>query len=100
MEYASSMGSGAMIHAPSFIKIGSGIQKLIWRVHRHTDSRDRIEYTLIFFNKESMLKKTMQSVNRLYLGVCFMGLSEGTALRAWSLQSRLCVFTVRYELST
>jgi hypothetical protein len=24
------MGSGAVIHVPSFIKIGSGAQKLIW----------------------------------------------------------------------
>jgi hypothetical protein len=29
MKYAVEIGSGAMIHIPSFIKIGSGIQKLI-----------------------------------------------------------------------
>jgi hypothetical protein len=29
MKYASEMGSGAMIYIPSFMKIGSGIQKLI-----------------------------------------------------------------------
>jgi hypothetical protein len=29
MKYAFEMGSGAMIYIPSFIKIGSGIQKLI-----------------------------------------------------------------------
>jgi hypothetical protein len=29
MRYAVEMGSGAMIYIPSFIKIGSGIQKLI-----------------------------------------------------------------------
>jgi hypothetical protein len=29
MKYAVEMGSGAMIYMPSFIKIGSGIQKLI-----------------------------------------------------------------------
>jgi hypothetical protein len=29
MEYAAEMGSGAMIFVPSFIKIGSGIPKLI-----------------------------------------------------------------------
>jgi hypothetical protein len=28
MKYVIEMGSGAMIHIPSFIKIGSGIQKL------------------------------------------------------------------------
>jgi hypothetical protein len=32
------MDSGAMIYIPSFIKIGSGIQKLMGRIHRHTDS--------------------------------------------------------------
>jgi hypothetical protein len=29
MKYATEMGSVAMIYIPSFIKIGSGIQKLI-----------------------------------------------------------------------
>jgi hypothetical protein len=34
------MGSGAVIYVPSFIKIGSGIQKFIGGIHtyRHTDS--------------------------------------------------------------
>jgi hypothetical protein len=37
MKYATEMGSGAMIYIPSFIKIGSGIQKLMDRgIHRHT----------------------------------------------------------------
>jgi Uri superfamily endonuclease len=30
------MGSGAVKYGPSFIKIGSGIQKLIRRIQRHT----------------------------------------------------------------
>jgi hypothetical protein len=38
MKYAVEMGSGAMIYVPSFIKIGSGIQKLIRGIHGHTDS--------------------------------------------------------------
>jgi hypothetical protein len=40
MKYAVGMGSGAMIYEyiPSFIKIGSGIQKLIGEIHRHSDS--------------------------------------------------------------
>jgi hypothetical protein len=38
MKYAVEMGSFAMIHIPSFMKIGSGIQKLIWRIYRHADS--------------------------------------------------------------
>jgi hypothetical protein len=38
-EYAVEMGSGAIICIPSFIKNGSGIQKLMGRgIHRHTDS--------------------------------------------------------------
>jgi hypothetical protein len=43
MKYAVEMGSGAVIHIPSFIKIGSAIQKLreeykdtqrAWRSHK------------------------------------------------------------------
>jgi hypothetical protein len=30
------MGSNAMLYTPSFIKIGSGIQKLIGRIHVQT----------------------------------------------------------------
>jgi hypothetical protein len=37
MKYAVPMGSGAMIYTPSFIKTGSGIQKLIQR-DSQTDS--------------------------------------------------------------
>jgi hypothetical protein len=37
MKYVVEMGSVAMIYVPSFLKIGSGIQKLIGRIHRHTD---------------------------------------------------------------
>jgi hypothetical protein len=39
MKYAVEMVSGAMVYIPSFIMIGSGIQKLIGRIHRHTDSK-------------------------------------------------------------
>jgi hypothetical protein len=35
-KYAIEMGSSAMIFIPSFVKIGSGIQKLIGGIHRHT----------------------------------------------------------------
>jgi hypothetical protein len=38
MKYAIKMGSAAMIYIPSFIKIGSGILKLIRVIQRHTDS--------------------------------------------------------------
>jgi hypothetical protein len=39
-ELAVEMGSGAMIYVPSFIKIGSGIQKLIGGgyTYRHADT--------------------------------------------------------------
>jgi hypothetical protein len=36
MKYAVEMGSGAMMYIPSFIKIGSGIQKLIGVIHSQT----------------------------------------------------------------
>jgi cytochrome b subunit of formate dehydrogenase len=54
MKDAVEMGSGAMMYIPSFIKIGSWIQKLIgedlqtaWRLHKPTS---------IFQNKEIRLK--------------------------------------------
>jgi hypothetical protein len=37
MKYTIEMGSGVMINIPSFIKIGSGIQKFIWWTHRQHD---------------------------------------------------------------
>jgi hypothetical protein len=36
MKYAVELGSGAMIYIPGFIKIGSGIQKLMGGIHRET----------------------------------------------------------------
>jgi hypothetical protein len=38
MKYAVEMGSGAMIHVPSFVKIGSGIQKLIGEGYKDTQT--------------------------------------------------------------
>jgi hypothetical protein len=32
------IGLGVMIYIPSFIKIGSGTQKLLRGIHRHKDS--------------------------------------------------------------
>jgi hypothetical protein len=37
MKYVVEMGSVAMTYILGFIKIGSGIQKLIGGIHRHTD---------------------------------------------------------------
>jgi hypothetical protein len=40
MKYAIGMDLGGMIYSyiPVFIKIGPGIQKLMWGILRHTDS--------------------------------------------------------------
>jgi hypothetical protein len=57
MKYAVEMGSGAMIYIPSFIKIGSGIQKLMGRVHRHTDSM--VSLNLFFQSKKGRLKECL-----------------------------------------
>jgi hypothetical protein len=55
MKYAVGMGSVAMIYIPSFVKIGSGIQKLI-RGESQTQRGDCIGLTFIFQNEESRLK--------------------------------------------
>jgi hypothetical protein len=48
MKYAVEMGSGAMLYIPSFIMIGSGIQKLTGeRIHRQHGGR--ICLLLFFF---------------------------------------------------
>jgi hypothetical protein len=40
MKYAVKIGSAAMIHMPSFVKINSAIQKLIGGFHRRTESME------------------------------------------------------------
>jgi hypothetical protein len=57
MKYTFEMGSGAMMYIPSLIKIGSGIQKLIFR-QAHRQHGDRISLLLSFQNKDSKLKTT------------------------------------------
>jgi hypothetical protein len=39
MKSAIEIGSGGMIYVPSFIMFGSAIQRLIWGIHIHTDSK-------------------------------------------------------------
>jgi hypothetical protein len=59
MRYAVEMGSGTMICMPTFIKIGSGLQTLIWgdtQIHRQYG--DHINLLLFLQNKESTLKST------------------------------------------
>jgi hypothetical protein len=46
MKYAVEVGSGAMVNIPSFMKIDSGMQKLIRGIYRHTD-RLEIAYTYV-----------------------------------------------------
>jgi hypothetical protein len=41
-----------MIYIPSFMKTGSGIQKLIRGIRRHTDKDDRISLLSFFQNKK------------------------------------------------
>jgi hypothetical protein len=40
MKYTVEMGPGVMIYIPSFIKIGSGIHKLMGGGYRYTDSME------------------------------------------------------------
>jgi hypothetical protein len=51
MKYAVEMGSGGMMYVPSFIKIGSGTQKIIGGIHRYRDTQTAWKYhnpSLIF----------------------------------------------------
>jgi hypothetical protein len=60
MKYAVELGSGAMMYIPSFIKIGSGIRKLMGKGDSQTDGEhgDRISLLSFFFqNKNSRLIK-------------------------------------------
>jgi hypothetical protein len=50
MKYVTDMGSGTMIYILSFIKIGSGIRKLIRGIHRHTDTK-RALWFLYFIHR-------------------------------------------------
>jgi hypothetical protein len=55
MKYADEMGSCAMIYKPSFVKISSGIQKLMGDKQTRRKHGDRISLLLIFQKKESRL---------------------------------------------
>jgi hypothetical protein len=60
MKYAFEMGSDAMMHIPSFIEIGSAIQKLIGGIHTPTDTQTawRSRKPTLFQKKESRLETT------------------------------------------
>jgi hypothetical protein len=53
MKYAVEMGAGAVIYVPSFIKIGSGVKKLVGGggIHRHTHGQQRDLISLLYFFK-------------------------------------------------
>jgi hypothetical protein len=55
MKYGVKMGTGAMTSISSFIKIGSGIPRLIGGIPRHRQHGDRISL-LSFFFKINRLK--------------------------------------------
>jgi hypothetical protein len=60
MTYAVEMGLGAMIHTPSFIKIGSDIQNLIGgatQTHRHHGHRTSL---IVFFSNIRKVGKNKQ----------------------------------------
>jgi hypothetical protein len=59
MKYAVEVGACVVIYIPSFMKIGSGIQKLTRGIHRHTQTECDLRSLVLFFeNKESRLKWT------------------------------------------
>jgi hypothetical protein len=101
LKYAVEMGSGAMIYIQSFIKIGSGIQKLTL----HRQQGDLISLSLLFQNKESRLKILILSfvINfaelayqayTVFLYECYLSICGCTALcRALAAFSVSCPFT-------
>jgi hypothetical protein len=66
MKYDDEMGSGAMVCIQNSMKISSGIQKLIGRVHRHREHGDRISLLSFFLNKKRRLI-TFDGVNWIHL---------------------------------
>jgi hypothetical protein len=60
------MGSGAVIYVRSFIKTGSGVQKLIGGIYRHTrgPQRDLISLLYFFKNNESRLKNEIEILHK------------------------------------
>jgi hypothetical protein len=65
MNKAVEMGSGAMIYIPSFIKIGSGIQKWIGGgIHRCTNKRVITSLLLFFLKYEKLAKCYLKAVGK------------------------------------
>jgi hypothetical protein len=66
MKHAVEMGSSAMVYVPSFIKIGSGIQKLMGG-GTHRQHGDHISLLLFSQNKKRGLKLSLHQLNFLIL---------------------------------
>jgi hypothetical protein len=71
MKYTIEMGSGALIYIPSFIKIGSGIQKVVGGEGciDHRQHGDLISLPLLFQNKERRLKMSFNILTKASCGV-------------------------------
>jgi hypothetical protein len=67
MKYAVEMGSIAVMYIPSFIKIGSSIQILTGKIHRHKQQGNLISLLLFFQNRESRLK-----IDHMLMGTLIM----------------------------
>jgi hypothetical protein len=65
VNYALEMGSGTIIHIPSFLKIESAIQKLMGGYIDIQTARRSHKHTFIFQNKESRLTKLFYTVEYL-----------------------------------
>jgi hypothetical protein len=67
MKYAVEMSSGVMIYIPSFIKIGSVIQNLMWGdTQKYRQHGDHISLLSFFRNKESGLKMNIKTEGENY----------------------------------
>jgi hypothetical protein len=67
MKYAAEIGSGARTYIPSFIKIGSGIQKLIWGIHTHTHTHTQHNYLFLFKIRKIGRKEYVQETGEMYV---------------------------------
>jgi hypothetical protein len=54
MKYATEMGSGAMLYVPSFIKIGSDIEKLIGFTDIQTEGLLRVKPSAWGYNRATL----------------------------------------------
>jgi hypothetical protein len=94
MKYAVEMGSGTMLHIPSFIKIGSVIQKLmeggeLTDTQTHSQYGDLISILLFFRNKESRLKVIYKIVMMCVFSIPKIGELTSTGLMSASVTTTL-----------